>query len=211
MLLRCGGRAATTTTIDPAAANRCEGGPSSGGRGEIREVLDHAVQRPAHDGSDGPVVGDAELGDRHARPVERSSVWRRPSNAAVMARSSGWTSRSRRSTRNVGSSAKPGRSLNVSSSAAKISRFLAGRPAGRVGSSAAVARIADRRTMAHFADLLAEAICGPSTCRPADRPAMSSAMSRRTVRRSPPLPTNAVEVRSALARPADTRASSAPS
>jgi len=39
MLLRCGGRAAATTTIDPAAANRCEGGPSSGGRGEIREYL----------------------------------------------------------------------------------------------------------------------------------------------------------------------------
>ena len=210
MLLRCGGRAATTTTIDPAAANRCEGGPSSGGRGEIREVLDHAVQRPAHDGSDGPVVGDAELGDRHARPVEVLGM-----ATAVQRGGHGPFQRLDQPVeeihpqrRVVGEAGPFAERQQLGREDLEVPRRPAGR---RVGSSVAVVRIVDRRTMAHLADLLAEAICGPSTCRPADRPAMSSAMSRRTVRRSPPLPTSAVEVRSASARPADTRASSAPS
>ena len=155
------------------------------------------------------MVDAAEPLDRRAGPVEVLGV-RLPGERGGDGPPNGSTRGWRRSSRSIGSSPNAGRALNVDTSAAKTSRSRANRTAScQVGSSSAVARMAERRTIAHRVDLPADAICGPRRCRSAERPAMSSVTRCRTARRSPSSArsTRAVDVRSASARPAATRAS----
>ena len=155
------------------------------------------------------MVDAAEPLDRCAGPVEVLGVrlpGERGGDGPLQRLDQGW----RRSNRSIGSSPNAGRVLNVDTSAAKTSRSRANRTAScRVGSSSAVARMAERRTIAHRVALPADAICGPRRCRSADRPAMSSVTRCRASRRSPSSArsTRAVDVRSASARAAATRAS----